>query len=169
MATVYQTLLPEEAQFLATAFPQFVKNAGTNFPVSGLAYDAATQESAYWKFRAINYGSGNITIDLYWHATTVTTGTVCWEAQISAITPDTDTQDISTDALATLNYIQDTHLTTTAKRLHTCAIALSNLDSIAANDICHLKIARDADGTNATDTITEDVTLIMAVISYSDT
>jgi hypothetical protein len=68
-----------------------------------------------------------------------------------------------------LNYIQDTHLTTTAKRLHTCAIALSNLDSIAANDICHLKIARDADGTNATDTITEDVTLIMAVISYSDT
>jgi|SRR6185436_3503479 len=169
MATVRQLLAPEEAQFLATAFPQFVKNNGTNFPVSGLAYDATTDEAAFWKLKAINYGSGNLTLTIFWYADTASSANVVWEAQIAAITPDTDTQDVETDGLATLNFVQDTHLGTTGQRVHTCAITISNLDSIAANDLVFLRIARDANGTSATDDMAGDAILLLAELSYSDT
>lgn len=168
MATVKHTLLPEEAQFLASAFPAYVKTNGTNFPVSGLAYDATTDEAAFWKFIAQSYGSGNITITILWYADTGTSANVVWEAQIACITPNTDTQDVETDALATLNYVQDAHLGTTGQRVHSCAITLSNLDSIAADDLCFLRIARDANSTNATDDMSGDAILMLAELSYSD-
>lgn len=169
MATITHLLLPEEAQFLSTNFPQYVKTNGTNFPVSGLAYDASTDESAFWKLIATSYGSGNLTLTLYWYADTASSANVVWESQLSAITADTDTQDVETDGLATLNFVQDTHLGTTNQRVHTCAITISNLDSLAAGDVVHLRIARDANGTSATDDMTGDAILIMATLSYSDT
>jgi hypothetical protein len=157
------------AQYLATNFPQYLKRNGTNFPVSALFYDATTDEAAFWKFVATSYGSGNLTLTLYWYADTATTANVVWEAQISAITPDADTQDVETDGLATLNFVQDTHLGTTAHRVHSCVITISNLDSIAAGDVVHLRIARDANGTNAPDDLAGDSALLMATLSYSDT
>jgi hypothetical protein len=169
VATITHQLLPEEAQYLATAFPQYVKNNGTNFPVSGLAYDATTDEAAFWKLIATGYGSGNLTLTLYWYADTASTANVVWEAQVSAITPDTDSQDIETDGLATLNFVQDTHLGTTGQRVHVCAITISNTDSIAAGDVVHLRIARDANGTSATDDMTGDAILVLATLAYSDT
>lgn len=169
MATVRQILAPEEAQFLSSAFPQFVKANGTNFPVAGLAYDASTDEAAFWKLRAMAYGSGNLTLNLAWYADTASTGNVVWEAQIAAITPNTDTQDVETKAFATLNYVQDTHLGTTGQRLHECTITISNLDSLAAGDVVWLRIARDANGTNATDDMAGDAILTLSELTYSDT
>lgn len=169
MATVSLFLQPEEAQFLASNFPAYVKANGTNFPVSGLAYDASTDEAAFWRFVSSNYGSGNITLTIFWYADTASSANVVWEAQLSAITPNTDSQDVETDGLATLNFVQDTHLGTTGQRVHSCDITISNLDSIAAGDLCHLRIARDANGTNATDDMTGDAILVGAVLSYSDT
>jgi hypothetical protein len=169
MATIYQVFEPEAAQFLASAFPQYVKNNGSNFPVSGLAFDAAADEAAFWKFIATNYGSGNLTLDIYWYADTASSANVVWEAQIAAITPNTDSQDIETDGLATLNFVQDTHLGTTGQRVHHCSIAISNLDSIANGDHCVLRLARDANGTNATDDMTGDAIVTMLRLSYSDT
>jgi hypothetical protein len=86
-------MLPEEAQFLATAFPAYVKNNGSNFPVSGLAFDAASDEAAFWKFVATSYGSGNLTVRIYWYADTASSGDVIWDVSISAITANTDSQD----------------------------------------------------------------------------
>lgn len=169
MATVKHTFLPEEAQFLATAFPQYVKNNGTSFPVSGLAYDATTDEAGFWRFKASNYGSGNLTLLLDWYADTASSANVVWEAQLGAITTDADTQDVETKALATLNFVQDTHLGTTGQRLHRCSITISNLDSLAADDWCVLRIARDANGTSATDDMTGDAILTLAEVTYSDT
>lgn len=167
MATVYLEFLPESAMFLATAFPAYKRNLGTNFPVPALAYDASTDEAAFWHFNAINYGSGNLTLDIYWYADTASTGDVIWDANISAITANTDTQDIETDSLATVNSVTDSHLGTTGQRLHTCAITISNLDSLAARDHVTLRINRDAN--NASDTMTGDAFLVSAVLSYSDT
>lgn len=169
MATVKHQLLPGEAVMYATNFPQYIRTSGTNFPVDGLSYDATTDEAALWRIVADNYGSGNITLDIFWYAATASSANVVWEAQISAITPDTDSQDIETDGLATLNFVQDTHLGTTGHRLHKCSITISNLDSIAAGDLVHIRIARDANGTNATDDMTGDAILVMAELSYSDT
>lgn len=167
MATVNQTLIAEEAQFLASAFPQYVKTNGTNFPVAGLAFDAASDETAYWKFLADSYGSGNLTVDIFWYADTASSGDVIWDVGIAAITADTDTQDIETKAFATINSVTDTHLGTTGQRLHKAVVTVSNLDSLAAGDVVHLKLNRDAN--NASDTMTGDAIVVAVRVSYSDT
>jgi hypothetical protein len=167
MATVKTLLQPEEAQVLAANFPQYQKLLGTAFPVSCLAFDAATKETAFFKLKAINYGSGNLTLVIRWAGDTATSGDVIWGAQLAAITPDTDSQDVSTKALATANTVTDTHLGTTAKREMTCSITISNLDSIAANDTFWLALYRDAAAGG--DTMTGDALFIEAEVSYSDT
>lgn len=166
MATVKRELSVEEAIFGSAAFPQYLKINGTNFPVSGLAFDAATKELAYWKFVALNYGSGNLTLKLYWYADTASASDVIWGAQISAITPDADTQDIETDTLAAATTVTDTHLGTTGQRVHQCSITISNLDSIAADDWVTLAVYRDSAAGG--DTMTGDAILLGAVLSYSD-
>jgi hypothetical protein len=167
MATIKREIAPENGLPLTTAFPQYVKNNGTNFPVSGLAYDASTKETAFWKLKASNYGSGNLTLVLRWYADTASSGAVIWGAQIAAITPDTDSQDVETDALATANTVTDTHLGTVGQRVHTCSITISNLDSIAADDEVFLAIYRDAPAGG--DTMAGDAILIDGEIQWSDT
>ena len=169
MATVTHYFHPEQAQYLATNFPQLVKTNGTNFPVSGLAYDGgSTDESAYFKFVATSYGSGNLTVTVYWYADTASSGNVVWGAAISAITPNTDSQDIETDAFATANTQQDAHLGTTGQRLHSVDITVSNLDSIAAGDHVFVHIYRDASDT-VNDTMTGDAIITLVTLAYSDT
>jgi len=165
MATVTQTLDPGSGQFLSTAFPALVRG-GTNFPVLGLAFDAASDEAAFWAVRAVSYGAGNVTVHVDWYADTATTGDVVWEVQLAAVTPDTDTQDVETKALATLNTVTDTHLGTVGQRLHRAIVTVSNLDSLAANDDVWVRIARDAN--NAADTMTGDAVLALVTVSYSD-
>lgn len=167
MATVRVPLAPEDAQYLATAFPQFTKTNGTNFPVTGLAYDATTAEAAYWKLESFSYGSGNLTLDVLWYADTASSGGIVWQAALAAITPDTDSQDVETKAFATAQQVTDTHLGTTGQRVHQATLTITNLDSLAALDVIWLKIGRlPAD---AADTMTGDGILIRAWLSYSDT
>lgn len=167
MATVYQFLGPDAAQFASSAFPALVKNNGTNFPVLGLAHDAASIENAYWLIRAQNYGSGNLTLELDWYADTASTGVVRWGCQIAAVTSDSDTQDVETKAFATAQTVDDTHLGTTGQRAHRATIAVSNLDSLANGDLVWVKIYREAN--HANDTMTGDAILLLATLSYSDT
>lgn len=167
MATVKHWLAPEEARFLTTTFPQFLNSLGTNFPVSGLAFDAAADEFAYWKLFAVNYGSGNLTLNIYWYADTASSGDVIFDGTIAAITPNTDTQDVETKAFATLTSVTDTHLGTTGQRVHQCAITISNLDSLAADDLVWLRLSRDAN--NGSDTMAGDAIVLGLLLTYSDT
>ena len=167
MATIKHTLLPEEAQYLAATFPAYVKTNGTNFPVSGLAFDAAADEVAFWKFVAQNYGAGNVTANIFWYADTASSGDVIFDAGLAAITPNTDSQDVETKAFATVNSVTDTHLGTTGQRLHLATIAISNLDSLAADDLVWFKLNRDAN--NGSDTLTGDAIVVAIEITYSDT
>lgn len=165
MATASQTLEPEAAEFLSTTFPALVRN-GTNFPVSALAFDPATDEAAFWKIDAAQFGSGNLTIDLYWYADSGTSGDTKWDAALAAITADTDTQDVETKSLATAQTVTDSHLGTTAQRLHKCSITLSNTDSIAQGDAVFLRIRRL--GSDAADTLNSiDALLERVVVSFT--
>lgn len=166
MANVTLQLEPAAGHMLASAFPALVRN-GTNFPVMGLAFDAASDEAVFWSFRSTNYASGNLTIDIDWYADTASSGDVVWESQLAAITPNTDTQDVETKALATLNNVTDTHLGTTGQRLHRCTITASNLDSLAIDDVVWLRLARDAN--NAADTMTGDAILVKVTVTYLST
>lgn len=167
MATTRQNLMPEEATFQTTAFPSLVRVNGTNFPVVSLAYDAAATETAYFKWVAIAYGSGNVTAKVGWYADTASSGDVRWEVALAAITPDTDTQDVETKAFATAHAFTDSHLGTTGQRVHEASQAISNLDSIAAGDMCVLRVSRL--GADAADTMTGDAQLLYVKLEYSDT
>jgi hypothetical protein len=166
VATVRMAIAPEDALFLGAAFPQYTKINGTNMPVSGLAFDATTSELAHWQFPILSYGSGNLTLTIYWYADTASSGGVVWEATIRAVTPDADTQDVETDAYATATNVADTHLGTVGQRLHTCAVTISNLDALANLDLVTLRVARLP--ANASDTMTGDAILAAGILSYSD-
>lgn len=167
MAIVKVPFLPEDAQFLSANFPQYKKIIGSNFAVSVLAYDAANKETAFWKFKANNYGSGSLTLIVRWSADTATSGDTIWGAQIACITPDTDSQDITTKSMATAATVTDTHSGTTARRNMTCSMTITDLDSLAAGDTVWLAIYRDAPA--AGDTMTGDAFFLEASLEYSDT
>ncbi|MFI6793659.1 hypothetical protein ACIBG4_40645 [Nonomuraea sp. NPDC050383] len=169
MATVRLYLAPEEAAFASTAFPQYQRNAGTNFPVTGLAFDGAgtTAERAYWKFEPAAYGSGSITCDIIFYNDASTAGACVWEAALAAITPETDTQDVENKSFATAQQVTKAHPGTTAQRLQRATITISNLDSIAAGDEAWLRISRLPN--DGADTSTADVILTSVRLSYSDT
>jgi hypothetical protein len=169
MANVVQQLDPGAAQFLATAFPALTKG-GTNFPVIGLAFDAATAEGAFWEFRATNYASGDVSVSVDWYADTATSGVVVWGAQVKAITPDTDTTDVETASLATAVTVSDTHLGTTAQRIQrapTIALTGASLDSLAAEDAVWIRVYRDA--ANGSDTLAGDALIVGVTVSYLST
>ena len=166
MATVTHVFDPAAGVFRSTAFPALVQANGTNIPVRGLAFDAGTEEAVFFRFRAVNYGSGNLTVAVDWYADTASSGDVIWGAAIAAITPDTDTQDVETDSLAAAATVTDTHLGTTGQRLHRASITVSSLDSLAAEDDVVLRVYRDAD--DAADNMAGDAIVVRVTVSYSD-
>lgn len=166
MATVYHQLNPATATFLASGFPQLTQTNGTNSPVRGLAFDASVEEAAFFRWRAVNYGSGNITVDVLWYADTASIGDVVWGAQIAAITPNADSQDVETDTFPATDTVTDSHIGTVGQRLHLASINVTGLDSIAANDDIVLRFYRDAD--TAADTMTGDAIVVGLNVSYSD-
>lgn len=153
----------QDADIRTTGFPALSRANGTNIPVSGYAFDAAAIESIFFRFRASGYTSGNINVDLDWYADTASTSAVMWGAQIAAITPNTDTQDIETDALQTQATVTTTHLGTTGQRLHRSTITITSLDSIATDDQVVLCIQRVA--TNGADTMAGDAILTYVTIA----
>jgi len=163
--TAYFQLFPEAAFFEDADFPEYVKNLGTNSPVSGLAFNDTTEETAFWGFEAVEYDSGNLTLDITWYAENDSSGDVVWGAAIMVVTPNTDAQDVETDAFAAASTVTDSHLGTTGKRLHKATITISNLDSLAAGDHVIIKIFRDAD--DAADDMSNDAILRYAVLSYA--
>lgn len=164
MATVYQTFNVGGAVFPSSNFPQYIITQGTNFPVQGLAYDASTAETAEWTFRAINYASGNLTLDIDWYADTATSGNVVWGAAIGAITPSSDTTNIETKAFTTANTATGACSGSTQALTRT-SITISNLDSLAQDDWVVIKIYRDA--ASGSDTMTGDAIAVLATLSYT--
>lgn len=169
MATVKLQLDPRTAIPGTANGAQHTVFDGTNFPVPALAFDGGSaDEAVYFLFKAINYGSGNLTLTIDWYADTASTGNVVWGAQVAAITPNIDTQDIEAKAFAAANTQQDAHLGTIAQRLHSVDLVISNLDSIAADDWVALHLFRDASDT-VNDTLAGDALVVMLTLSYSDT
>lgn len=168
MGTVHQYLAPEEASFLTSSFPQFVSNAGSNFPVTGLAYDASSAETAYWKFNPASYGSGNITCDVIWYADTSTTSShgVTWQVAIAAITPGTDTTNVESKSFTTPQSASTDLGSTNAQKLMKTTITISNLDSVAAGDEVWLRLTRLV--SDSSDDLTGDAIVTSVRLSYSD-
>jgi len=161
--------LPIEAAAIhgSDASPQIKRISATNNPAHNvLAFDAATIEAVWWKFIATGYSSGNLTLDLYWLSESATSGAVVWGGQISAVTPESDTENMLQATPGGEQTVTDSHLGTTAQRLMKASLTISNLDSLAAGDLVTLKLRRVAD--NGSDTLASDAILVAASVSYSD-
>lgn len=165
MATVTCQLDPASAAPPAATFGRIRKIDGTNFSFYNILL--ARDERVFFAFRAARYGSGNLSFDVEWYADTATSGDVVLGVAVGVITPNTDTQDIETKALATENTVTDTHLGTTGQRLHRATVTVSNLDSLAADDIVFVRLRRGTAGNG--DTLTGDILIPMVAVSYSDT
>jgi hypothetical protein len=154
-----------DADIRTTAYPQLVRANGTNIPVSGYAFDAAAEEAVFFTFRAIDYTSGDVSVDIDWYADTASSGNVVWGAQLAAITPNTDSQDIETDGLASQATVTDSHLGTTGQRLHRCTVTVSSLDSLAADDYVVLRVSRV--GSSGSDTMSGDAIMVGVAAYYA--
>ena len=146
------TFIPYSAEFPDTNFPQLMKS--NTRPV--LAFDASTDETAYWTFVAPQGLTGTLTLVITYAMASATSGAVGFQAQIEAIS-DGDT--IDTDATTSFDSVNNSASTTvpgTAGYIDQISITMTNADSIAAGDYCRLSLNRDADGSAITDSATGD-------------
>lgn len=157
----------QDGDIRQTGFPGIVRANGTTIPVAGYAFDATAEEALFFRFKASDYTAGAaVAVELDWYAVSATTGAVTWGAQMAAITTNTDTQDVETDALPAVTTVTTTHLGTTAKRLHRSTISLNTAalrDNLDPGDQAVVRVSRQA--ANAADTLVGDVVLTYVSIS----
>lgn len=148
---------------------QLVAAAGTNAPVEYMAYDASTSESRCWQIDSMpsDYTGGDITVIVKWNAASATSGNVVWGVSLLATTPNSDSGSWEAESFGTEDVsAADTHLGTTAARVHaiSCTLTGAELDAIAAGDVGILRIARKtADGG---DTMAGDAQIISWELQY---
>jgi hypothetical protein len=130
-----------------------------------LDFDAASIEAAVFQGELpSNYAGGGATIDLYWMATSATSGDVKWGAAYEE--NDAGNNDLDADAFGTESTATGTANGTSGKVTKTTlTITHANLGSPAAGDPFRLKIRRIAN--DAADTMTGDAELLAVHIKES--
>jgi hypothetical protein len=146
--------LPQAGEAPASSFATLDTRNG----IWVLDFDAAAAESAV--FRGVlpaSYGGGGLTIDLYWMATSATSGDVRWGAQIER--DNENNHDLDADAFATQQLATGTANGTSGKLTKTTITvsAGANMDSLAAGEPFRLKVQRVA--ADGADTMTGDAEL----------
>lgn len=157
MATTRAVLTPFSAEFPSSNFPGLT----TVNARPALAYDAATQEIAYWTLVAPQGLSGALSCVLTYMMASATSGNIEFEVAVEAIT-DGDATDLdATASFDTVNSSGATAVPGTAGYIDQVSVTLTNADAIAAGDLIRISISRDADdATN--DTATGDLYLLLA-------
>ena len=122
-----------------------------------LAYDAATDETAYWTFIAPQGWTGTGTCVISYMMASATSGALYWQAALEAVTAGDATDLDATTSFDTANSGSGT-VPATAGYMQQITITMTNADGIAAGDLVRLAVNRDAD--NASDTATGDAYLL---------
>jgi hypothetical protein len=128
----------------------------TRNSIAVLDFDAATDESIVWTHvmpEAASLASGLI-VNIFWMATSATSGTVRWGVQIERMNTDEDADSFDTAATA------GTATNGTSGIVTKTAITITTIDSVAAGELFRIKVYRDADGTSGTDDMTGDAELV---------
>lgn len=157
MATTRAILTPFGAEFPSSNFPGLTAiNARPT-----LAYDASTQETAYWTLVAPQGLTGALSCVITYMMASATSGNIEFEVAVEAIT-DADATDLdATTSFDTVNSSGATAVPGTAGYIDQVSVTLTNADSISAGDLIRISISRDADdATN--DTATGDLYLLAA-------
>lgn len=143
---------PLNAEFPSSNFPEL--RLINQRPV--LAYDASTDETAYWTAIAPQGLTGTITVVITYMMASATSNAVGFQAQIEAVTDGDSTDLDGTTSFDSVNNSSSTTVPGTAGYIDQISITMTNADSIAAADYFRLSLNRDADGSAITDSATGD-------------
>lgn len=155
MATRF-VLLPQSAEFPSTNFPQLT--LVNRRPA--LAFDAATNESAYWTVVIPQGWTGTITAYVHYIMASATSGDVDVDIAVEAVS-DGDATDLDAGtSFDTVNSTDNTTVPGTAGYLDVVTVTLTNNDSSAAGDYARFSVTRDA----ASDTATGDMYVLAVEI-----
>jgi hypothetical protein len=133
----------------ASAFATF--NVRNLHPV--LEFDTTTQWTAIWTFQMPqHYAGGNLKVLVRWAAASATTGTIGWDVtfeRIDAGTLDTDADSFATAQTVTAATVNAASGVTSVTEV-TCTAGSTGTDSIAAGDLCRIRVRRDVANDTAT-------------------
>jgi hypothetical protein len=162
MSTTFFVGTPFSAEFPASNFPQLM--LVNRRPV--LAYDAATDEAAYWTGAVPQGFTGTPTLVITYIMASATANAVGFQAQLEAIT-DADATDLdASTSFDTVNNSASVTVPGTAGYIDQISITLTNADSLTAGDYFRLSLNRDADGSAITDTATGDAYVLSVELRY---
>lgn len=155
MATTRFAFTPESAHFPTANYAALT--ATNDRPV--LAFDAATDETAYWTFAAPQGLAGALSVIVHLFGNAAGTNSTYWQAQLEAITPGDALALQSATSFDSAN-AGNVAMPATQGHQTTVSITLTNDDGIAAGDYVRLSLNRDAD--HASDSFAADayVTLV---------
>ena len=140
------SLSPFAAEFPSSNYPQLVLSNRR----PALAFDAATDETAYWTRVCPQGFTGVVSVIVTYAMASATSGAVRFQAAIEALS---DGDAVDTDATTSFDTASSAGETVpgTAGYISQLTIALGSQDGIAAGDYFRLRLNRDADGTSGTD------------------
>lgn len=122
-----------------------------------LAFDASTDETAYWSGIAPQGLTGAITVVITYMMASATSGNIYWQAQLEAVT-DGDATDLDAGTSFDTANSGNGAVPGTAGYIDQISITMTNADGLAAADYFRLSVNRDAD--NGSDTATGDAYLL---------
>lgn len=161
MATTLFVLTPGSAEFPSSNAPQPIP-INTTERRMGLAYDAATAETAMWTVVAPQTFSTPLVAVISFCMASATSNGVVWEVLIEAIT-DADATDLdAATSYDTVNTASAATVPGTAGYIKQTSVTLTNGDSITAADLVRIAIRRAT--ANAGDTATGDAILLSVEI-----
>ena len=161
-------------QTLAVFFPQDGEPPSSNYAtldtrngVLVLDFDDTTDETMEFAgFMPRNYSGGGLSVTLGWMATDTTVGpdSAVWEIGFKSVSDDAD--DLDTKAYAANNFAQANEASASGEVKYTVITFTdgADMDSVAAGEYFRMRVTRDANGTNGTDSLSGDAELVFVEI-----
>lgn len=131
---------PLAASFPASAFPQLL----TVNQRPALAFDAATNETAYWTLVVPQGITGTMTVIISLMMASAITGDTDWDVAVEAISSGDAVDLDATTSFDVVNSTDNTVVPGTAGYMQQITVTLTNNDALAAADLIRISLTRDA-------------------------
>ncbi len=154
MARTVAFLSPAGAETKTTTFPAPGRSSDASGARPYLAFDAATDEAAYWTLAIPQGYTSPLTAVISYAMASATTNAVVWDVTVEAITSADSMDTDNTESLDTANTASADTVPGTAGHLKQVTVTLTNGDSAAAADYVRIRIRRV--GSSGSDTATGD-------------
>lgn len=156
MATTRASLSPQAASFPSTNAAALGRDSlGRMY----LAFDATTNETAYWTLAAPQGLTGTMTAVVTFRAASATSGNTIFNVAVEAITSGDALDTGAASSFDTTNASSPTAVAGTAGYITQLSVTLTNQDSVAAGDMVRISLTRDA--ASANDNVSGDVHVLL--------